>query len=108
MAPRKRNFRKKLLHGLDMAVNAMREKTDVPIPAFSEPDDIDVAEIRQTLGLSQQQFADAYGFSVYAVRKWEQWVRTPEKGTRVFLMMLRDMPQVVNTYLQVAEDTKKE
>lgn len=108
MTPRKRNFRKKLLHGLDMAMNAMRDKIDVPIPEFSEPDDIDVAEIRQTLGLSQQQFADAYGFSVYAVRKWEQWVRTPEKGTRVFLMMLRDMPQVVNTYLQVAEDTKKE
>lgn len=96
-----------MLHGLDMAVNAMREKEDVPAPQFTEPDDIDVAEIRAQLGLSQQEFADAYGFSVYAVRKWEQWVRTPEKGTRVFLMMLRDMPQVVNTYLQVAEDSKK-
>lgn len=107
MTQRKRNFRRKLVHGLDRAVNAMRDRDDVPPPAFQEPDEIDVAAIRADLGLSQQEFADAYGFSVYAVRKWEQWVRTPEKGTRVFLMMLRDMPQVVNTYLQVAEDTKK-
>ncbi len=107
MAQRKRNFRNKLIHGLDQAVNAMRDKQDVPVPEFGEPDEVDVAEIRANLGLSQKEFADAYGFSVYAVRKWEQWVRTPEKGTRVFLMMLRDMPQVVNAYLQIAEDTKK-
>ena len=104
MAQRKRNFRRKLIHGLDLAVNAMRDKELTP---FGEPDEVDVAAIRAELGLSQQEFADAYGFSVYAVRKWEQWVRTPEKGTRVFLMMLRDMPQVVNTYLQIAEETKK-
>lgn len=107
MAQRKRNFRRKLIHGLDVAVNALRDKEVVPVPEFTEPDEVDVAEIRASLGLSQQEFANAYGFSVYAVRKWEQWVRTPEKGTRVFLMMLRDMPQVVNTYLQVSEETKK-
>lgn len=107
MAQRKRNFRKRLIHGLDQAVNAMREREPVPIPEFGEPDEVDVAAIRANLGLSQREFADAYGFSVYAVRKWEQWVRTPEKGTRVFLMMLRDMPEVVNTYLHIAEDTKK-
>ena len=107
MAQRKRNFRRKLIHGLDQAVDAMRDKEPVPVPEFGEPDEVDVAAIRANLGLSQQEFADAYGFSVYAVRKWEQWVRTPEKGTRVFLMMLRDMPQVINAYLQIAEDTKK-
>lgn len=107
MAQRKRNYRRKLIHGLDLAVNALREKEPVPVPEFGEPDDIDVAAIRADLGLSQQEFADAYGFSVYAVRKWEQWVRTPEKGTRVFLMMLRDMPQIVNTYLQISEESKK-
>jgi putative transcriptional regulator len=107
MAQRKRNFRRKLIHGLDQAVGAMRDKEMVPTPEFGDPDEVDVKAIRKNLGLSQQEFADAYGFSVYAVRKWEQWVRTPEKGTRVLLMMLRDMPQVINTYLQVAEDTKK-
>ena len=107
MTQRKRNFRRKLIHGLDVAVNAMRDRETIPTPQFEEPDDVDVAEIRAQLGLSLQEFADAYGFSVYAVRKWEQWVRTPEKGTRVFLMMLRDMPQVVNTYLQISEETKK-
>jgi putative transcriptional regulator len=107
MAQRKRNFRRRLVHGLDQAVDAMREKEHVPTPEFGDPDEVDVKAIRKDLGLSQQEFADAYGFSVYAVRKWEQWVRTPEKGTRVLLMMLRDMPQVINTYLQIAEDTKK-
>lgn len=107
MAKRKRNFRRRLIHGLDQAVSAMRDKDRVPTPEFGDPDEVDVKAIRKNLNLSQQEFADAYGFSVYAVRKWEQWVRTPEKGTRVLLMMLRDMPQVINTYLQIAEDTKK-
>ena len=104
---RKRTFRGRLIHGLDQAVGLMRDKEHVPPPEFGDPDDVDVAAIRAELGMSQQEFADAYGFSVYAVRKWEQFIRTPERGTRVLLMMLRDMPQVVNTYLQVAEETKK-
>lgn len=104
---RKRTFRRKLIDGLGEALEAMKEREDVPAPPNVEPDEVDVAEIRRALGMSQREFADAFGFSVYAVRKWEQWVRTPERGTRILLMMIRDMPQVVNTYLRVAEETKK-
>jgi putative transcriptional regulator len=61
--------------------------------------DVDVQEIRQRLGLSQTEFAEAYGFSVHTLRKWEQWVRRPEKPTRLLLLMIRDMPEVVQRYL---------
>jgi DNA-binding XRE family transcriptional regulator len=69
--------------------------------AIDIPDgfDVDVQEIRHRLGLSQTEFADAYGFSVHTLRKWEQWVRRPEKPTRLLLLMIRDMPEVVHRYL---------
>ncbi len=61
--------------------------------------DIDVQAIRKRLGLSQTEFARAYGFSVHTLRKWEQGVRRPEKSTRLFLLMIRDMPELVQRYL---------
>lgn len=73
----------------------------MPILPIDIPDDfdIDVQSIRKRLGLSQTQFARAYGFSVHTLRKWEQGVRRPEKSTRLFLLMIRDMPEVVQRYL---------
>ncbi|QDG52291.1 helix-turn-helix domain-containing protein [Persicimonas caeni] len=61
--------------------------------------DIDVKSIRKRLGLSQTEFSRAYGFSVHTLRKWEQGVRRPEKSTRLFLLMIRDMPEIVQRYL---------
>ena len=54
--------------------------SEVPFP--------NVREIRESLGLTQKEFADTYGFSVGAVRHWEQGVRKPEKATRLLLHMI--------------------
>ncbi|MFP4600427.1 MAG: helix-turn-helix domain-containing protein [Persicimonas sp.] len=65
---------------------------------------VDVKAIRQELGLSQTEFARAFGFSVHTLRKWEQWVRRPEKPTRLFLLVIREMPERVNELLHQWEE----
>jgi putative transcriptional regulator len=43
------------------------------------PDGVDVKAIRTKLGLSQGTFARRFGFSLAAVRDWEQHRRQPEQ-----------------------------
>ncbi|MFU8804372.1 MAG: helix-turn-helix domain-containing protein [Bradymonadaceae bacterium] len=71
------------------------------LPTVKVPDEsVDIRAVREGMGLTQAEFAQAYGFSIHTLRKWEQNVREPEKPTRILLMMIRDMPDVVNDYLQ--------
>src|SRR5690606_13874612 len=47
------------------------------VHSVAVPERIDVAAIRTRLNLSQQQFADRFGFSVANIRNWEQGFRRP-------------------------------
>jgi putative transcriptional regulator len=50
--------------------------------------DVDVVATRERLGLSQAEFATAFGVSVSTVRNWEQGRRTPEGPALVLLTLL--------------------
>ncbi len=56
---------------------------------------IDVRALRDDLGLSQRAFALRYGFSLSAVRHWEQGNREPEAAARLLLAMIRDQREAV-------------
>ena len=66
------------------------------------PQAVDVKAIRGKLGLSQEEFASRYGFSVAAVRDWEQGRRQPEQAARVLLMVIDEAPQTVEQVLRRA------
>ncbi len=57
--------------------------------------DIDVAATREKLGLSQGEFATAFGVSVGTVRNWEQGRRTPEGPALVLLTVIDRTPRAV-------------
>ncbi len=59
------------------------------------PEGVDVAAIRARLKLSQQQFADRFGFSVANIRNWEQDIRRPEGPART---QARTGPEVTRKY----------
>ncbi len=59
------------------------------------PDRVDVKAIRARTRLSQQGFAERYGFSVGAVRDWEQHRKTPEKANRILLTIIDRRPEVI-------------
>lgn len=63
------------------------------------PERIDVKAIRQRTGLSQAKFAARFGFSVDAVRNWEQGRRQPDLAARAFLMVIEREPEAVQRAL---------
>ena len=63
------------------------------------PDTVDVKAIRAGLGLSQQEFALRFGFSLAAVRDWEQRRRQPDPAARVLLTVIAHEPEAVDRAL---------
>lgn len=64
------------------------------------PSKVDVVAVRHRLGLTQSQFADAFGFTVASVRNWEQGHRAPEGAARVLLTVIAKRPKAVLEALQ--------
>jgi putative transcriptional regulator len=63
------------------------------------PAKVDVKKIRRRLGLSQEAFAQTYGFAVSAVRDWEQGRRKPERSARILLKIVEKEPEAVTRAL---------
>ena len=63
---------------------------------------MDVKALRTKLGLSQEAFAHRFGFSLAAVRDWEQHRRQPEQAARVLLLVIALDPTVVDKALAQA------
>ena len=66
------------------------------------PETIDVAAIREKLGLSQAKFATAFGRDVAAVRDWEQARRQPDRAARALLVVIASEPDAVRRALTTA------
>jgi len=65
------------------------------------PDNIDVAVIRKRLKMTQEEFADVFGFSLGSVRDWEQGRKPPLGSNRAFLTVIdRDPVAVFNALRQ--------
>ncbi|MCC6167149.1 MAG: type II toxin-antitoxin system MqsA family antitoxin [Caldilineaceae bacterium] len=62
--------------------------------------------IRRRMGLTQEQFSAKYGFTLAAVRNWEQGRRRPERAARLLLKVIETHPEVVEDAL--AEGSREE
>jgi putative transcriptional regulator len=60
-----------------------------------QPYEVDVASLRKRLGLTQEQFAARFGFSVATLRHWERGDRTPHGPALVLLNLIDREPKVV-------------
>lgn len=56
---------------------------------------VDVKAIREGSGLTQTEFARTYGFTLGALRDWEQGRKRPERTAQVLLRMVAEMPDLV-------------
>ena len=52
------------------------------------PEDVNVKEIRERLGLSQDEFAMRFGFDAASLRNWEQKRTVPETAVRSFFKVI--------------------
>jgi putative transcriptional regulator len=64
------------------------------------PEAVDVRAIRTKLGMTQEEFAGCFGFSVRTLRHWEQKQRIPEGPTRAYLLVIDRDPKAVQRALQ--------
>lgn len=80
---------------------AKGEPVDVIIHYIPSPD---VKAIRKKTGMSQQAFADAFGFSVAALRHWERGDRTPQGPARSLLQIIDKIPQAAMRALEESNE----
>jgi putative transcriptional regulator len=63
------------------------------------PADVDVKAIRQGLKMSQERFAQAFGFPIGTLRDWEQGRGRPDTSARAYLMVISRIPREVEEAL---------
>ena len=86
---------KELIAGMEEAAAYARGEIELPTRVVEVPEAVDVAAIRKRLHLSQERFAEQFGFSVAAVRDWEQRRRRPERTARMLLQVIEKEPEAV-------------
>jgi len=69
---------------------------------YHVPPETDVRALRETLGLSQSDFAALFGFNVRSLQDWEQGRRRPEIPIRAYLAVIQRDPQAVIRALRAA------
>ena len=69
---------------------------------YHVPPETDVRALRETLGLSQSDFAALFGFNVRSLQDWEQGRRRPEIPIRAYLAVIQRDPQAVINALRAA------
>ncbi|MGQ0665000.1 MAG: helix-turn-helix domain-containing protein [Pseudomonadota bacterium] len=88
--------------GLEEAVAYAKCEADKSRYCVHVPERIDVRAIRTKLGMTQEEFAGRFGFSVNTLRHWEQGKRQPEGPTRAYLLVIDRVPKTVQKALRAA------
>ena len=63
------------------------------------PPEFDVKAIRKSISLTQEAFANEFGFSLAQVRDWEQGRTRPVQSDRAYLMLIASAPTAVREML---------
>ena len=92
----------RMIRGLEQALAFVEGRAKKGTYVVHIPPEIDVKAIRGRLGMTQQEFAVSFGFSVNTVRHWEQGRRVPEGPTRAYLMVIAREPKAVQKALRIA------
>lgn len=87
-----------IAEGLNEALGVARGESK-PI-RLHVPAEIDVKAIRAKLGMTQRDFAWAFGFGVDQVKQWEQGRSRPLEALRAYLLLIQADPAGMMKSLQ--------
>jgi len=79
--------------GLDEALEFSKGKKGKAVVHKFTP--VDVKNVRSKVGMSQSEFASAFGISISTLRHWERGDRTPHGPALVLLNVVAKEPEVV-------------
>ncbi|MEP7012330.1 MAG: helix-turn-helix domain-containing protein [Acidobacteriota bacterium] len=88
--------------GLEEAIAYAEGTADARGYGVHIPESIDVKAIRTKIGMTQEEFAARFGFSINTLRHWEQGRRVPEGPTRAYLLVIDRDPRAVQKALRAA------
>ena len=86
-----------IARGLNEAVAHAKGKK-VAVKTY-KPEAVDVSALRRRMGMTQEQFAARFGFSVATLRHWERGDRTPQGASLVLLNVIKRAPDAVTAAL---------
>lgn len=92
----------KIAEGLKEAIDVVQGKTS-PARWHISPE-IDVKAIRKKTGLSQEDFAGSFGFSLDQIRAWEQLRARPLGGVRAYLILIGQDHRSIGQLLNAARE----
>jgi putative transcriptional regulator len=91
----KRNGKSDVVEGLKEAAAHARGEITLPTREYDVPGPVDVKAIRRRSGLSQNEFARRYGFSVRTLQEWEGGGAKPPSAVRAYLTVIDRIPKAV-------------
>jgi putative transcriptional regulator len=91
-----------IMSGLSETAAHLAGTTDAKEFRIHIPEAIDVRAIRKSLKMSQDTFAEHFGFSAARVRDWEQGRSCPDQAVRAYLRVIEEEPEVVERVLTAA------
>ena len=83
--------------GLNEAIAHAKGKK-VAVKTYT-PEAVDVSALRLHMGMTQEQFAARFGFSVATLRHWERGDRSPHGASLVLLNVIKRAPDAVQAAL---------
>jgi putative transcriptional regulator len=86
--------------GLEEALAFAKGELDPSSYRIHHFEQLDVKAIRAKTGLTQEAFAQRFGFSVNTLRHWEQGKRQPEGSARAYLTVISRAPKSVQKALE--------
>jgi putative transcriptional regulator len=91
-----------ILRGLEQAIAFAEGRAEPWTYVVHIPAEIDIKAIRGRLGMTQQEFAKCFDFSINTLRHWEQGRRVPDGTARAYLRVIDREPEAVRKALPVA------
>lgn len=91
-----------ILRGLEQMLAHIKGEGDASLYRVHHIKPLDVRAIRAKTGLTQEAFAQRFGFSVNTLRHWEQGKRQPEGPARSYLKVIDADPEAVRKALRAA------
>lgn len=90
---------KRLIKSIQEAVDFLNGTADPSKYRVYIPDTINTKKMREKFGMSQEEFADFFGFRLELLQEWEQGRRVPTGAAKNFLIVLYHEPDMVRNIL---------
>jgi len=97
----------KIRAGLVEALAIARGEADPSTYRIHVPDEVDVKAIRKKFGMTQNAFAERFGFSMARLRDWEQGRSHPDGALRAYLLVIDRKPDAVKEALGAVQKSRR-